>query len=203
MHKPASEHWQEQIRLAQASREATQPHHYARNSPGVNKQLVANLQQGGARKDDDKEDGDIPSGEKKEEKQIWQALDFGGQGLKSISSFLFRYPFLEKLYLNQNKLNWMTPEIGQLKFLTFLDLSQNNLEQLPVEMGMLVHLKTLYLFDNNLETLPSEMGFLWRLETLGIEGNPLNEEIKSVMAEAGTGELVRWLREQVPGRKLW
>lgn len=198
LNNKTSEHWAEQIRLAQASREASQPHHYARTSPNVNKQVVAaTLQQGTARKEDEKNEKTRPGHANNQvAKQIWQSLDFGGQGLKSISPSLFRYPFLEKLYFNNNKLNWLTPHIGQLRCLTFLDLSQNHLEALPAEIGMLTNLKTLYLFDNQLETLPPEMGALYQLEVLGIEGNPLNDGIKTMVAEAGTGELIRYLREQ-------
>lgn len=203
LNKPTSEHWAEQIRLAQISRESTQPHHYARTSPNVKQVVAAGLQPGGLRKDDEKEEKQRPShGNNQAAKQIWQALDFGGQGLKAISPSLFRYPFLEKLYFNHNKLSWLTPQIGQLRCLTFLDLSQNHLDTVPAEIGMLINLKTLYLFDNNLETLPFEMGSLYQLDVLGIEGNPLSEDIKSIVAEAGTGELIRYLREQASGKQI-
>lgn len=133
----------------------------------------------------------------------FDAIDFSGQGLKGLSDNLFKYDFLEKLYLNQNKLHWLPVEIGSLRNLTFLDLSQNNLSDLPPEIGMLTNLKTLMLVDNNLETLPSEMGHLFQLETLAIEGNPLNDEIKNLVAESGTAELIRQLRESAPGMTFY
>lgn len=138
----------------------------------------------------------------KGEKHAFTALDFGGQGLKGISQNLFRYQFLEKLYFNANKLNWLTPQIGLLRSLTFLDLSQNQLAELPPEIGMLVNLKTLLLFDNNLTDLPSEMGYLYQLDTLGLEGNPLNDDMKNIVAESGTGELIRTLREHAAGKLM-
>lgn len=74
----------------------------------------------------------------------------------------------------------------------------NQLDSLPPEIGMLLQMKTFYLFDNNIETLPNEMGSMHKLQVLGIEGNPLNEELKSILAESGTKELIRFLREQAP-----
>lgn len=199
--KPTSEHWQEQMRLAQASREATQPHHYARNHPGVNKQVIATTQ-AGIRRDEEKEERNrIAVAGNKGEKQVWHALDFGGQGLKTLSNSLLRYRFLERLYLNQNKLTWIMPSIGTLRQLTFLDLSQNQIHELPPEIGMLVNLKNLLLFDNQLESFPYELGYLYRLETLGVEGNPLREEIKSIIADHGTSGLIEWLREDAPGQQ--
>src|SRR3954453_5544826 len=105
------------------------------------------------------------------------SLDFGGQGLRALSSALFDYTFLDKLYMNFNKLAQLPPDIGRLKNMSHLDLSGNQLSELPPEIGMLTNLKTLLLFDNNLRPLPYEMGSLYQLEMLGIEGNPLDEEL--------------------------
>jgi len=195
LNRPNTAHWEEQIKIAQQTREATAPHHYARNSTAVNKSLV---QQGDSRKDDGT-DKNKPPLNGKVEKQIWDALDFSGQGLKSVSSFLFRYPFLESLYFNRNKLSWLTPQIGQLRCLTYLDLSQNHLDNLPAEIGMLIHLKTLLVVDNNLESLPFEMGYLYQLKTLGVEGNPLNEDVRNIIAEEGVQGFIAFMREQAAG----
>ena len=67
------------------------------------------------------------------------------------------------------------------------------------ELGMLSNLKKLLLFDNNIRTLPYEMGYLYRLETLGIEGNPLNEVLKSQIMKDGTKALIKYLKEEMPG----
>lgn len=132
-------------------------------------------------------------------RQGWNALDFGGQGLRAMATSLFSYAFLEKLYLNHNKLKALPPSIGQLRKLTHLDLSGNELTELPEEIGMLSSLKNLYLFDNNIRTLPYEVGYLYRLETLGIEGNPLNEVLKSHIMKDGTKALIKYLKEEMPG----
>lgn len=194
LNRPASQHWTEQLKLAQASREARDPHHYARTTPGVNKQVLASLHAGGEQREDEKGEG---AGSQKADRQLWQALDFSGQRIKSISQSLFRYPFLEKVYFNNNVLTWLPPEIGQLRCLTFLDLSQNDLTNLPPEIGMLVNLKTLLVFDNQLETLPYEMGYLYQLKTLGIEGNQrIDDELKQVLADGGTQQLIQYMKEQ-------
>ena len=65
---------------------------------------------------------------------------------------------------------------------------------------MLVYLKNLYLFDNHLRSLPYEMGSLYQLETLGIEGNPLDDELKSEVMQNGTKALVTHLRESILGK---
>lgn len=132
-------------------------------------------------------------------RQTWNALDFGGQGLRALSTSLFNYLFLEKLYLNHNRLKVLPPSIGLLRKLNHLDLSGNEISELPEEIGMLTSLRRFYLFDNNLRTLPYEMGYLYRLETLGVEGNPLNATLKSQLMKQGTKGLVRYLREEMPG----
>jgi CCR4-NOT transcription complex subunit 6 len=132
-------------------------------------------------------------------RQGWNALDFGGQGLRVMATSLFNYNFLEKLYLNHNKLKVLPSAIGQLRKLTHLDLSGNDLNELPEEIGMLTNLKKLYLFDNNIRTLPYELGYLYRLETLGIEGCPLNEVLKSQIMKEGTKALIKYLKEEMPG----
>lgn len=197
--KPASEHLQEQQRLAQTSREATQPHSYARNAHVASRQAIAHLGPGARSKAEENKEERGRRMPYHDEKHPFIALDFGGQGLRALAEPVFKYNFLEKLYFNQNKLNYLTPSIGQLRRLTFLDLSQNNLESIPPEIGMLTNLRTLLLIDNNLVDLPNEMGYLYQLETLGLEGNPLNENAKEIIAESGTGELIRTLREHAHG----
>ena len=65
---------------------------------------------------------------------------------------------------------------------------------------MLTNLQELLLFDNHIQTLPSELGFLYNLETLGIQGNPLDEDLKAKMMHEGTKELIVYLRESMLGK---
>ncbi|KAJ5505453.1 Leucine-rich repeat typical subtype [Penicillium expansum] len=164
-----NEHWQQQLQLAAESRQATSPHYHARviaqQTKGI--QLISS--------NTDTENGtdgrNGASAGKAASRQGWNALDFGGQGLRALTTSLFNYGFIEKL---------------------------NELTELPEELGMLSNLKKLLLFDNNIRTLPYEMGYLYRLETLGIEGNPLNDVLKSQIMKDGTKALIKYLREEMP-----
>ncbi|KAF9446344.1 hypothetical protein P691DRAFT_804344 [Macrolepiota fuliginosa MF-IS2] len=130
----------------------------------------------------------------------WSSLDMGGVNIKNLppNSGLFSFTFLVTLYLNHNALTSVPPEIAKLRHLELLDLSGNNLTSLPPELGMLTQLKELYVFDNHLSTLPPELGTLHQLQTLGIEGNPLDGHLKSLVQKDGTPALVSYLRDSGP-----
>lgn len=200
--KPVNEHWSEQLQLAQTARNMTQSHAHARSHPSVNKSVVAG-NTNGAQKEEPKEERNRPTAQNaqdsKDNQHVWSILDFGGQNLKLITSALFQYTFLTKLYVNCNKLTYIPPEIGKLRSLIHVDFSLNNLHYLPAELGMLTNLKQLLVFDNQLETLPYELGSLYQLEMLGIEGNPISEDLKQIIMEQGTTELIKYFRENSPG----
>ena len=192
-----NEHWQQQLQLAAESRQATSPHYHARIIAQQTKGIQLMPSQTDPENGTDGRNG--TSAGKPASRQGWNALDFGGQGLRALTTSLFNYGFIEKLYLNHNKLKVLPPAIGQLRKLNHLDLSGNDLTELPEELGMLSNLKKLLLFDNNIRTLPYEMGYLYRLETLGIEGNPLNDVLKSQIMKDGTKALIKYLKEEMPG----
>ncbi|THU94152.1 hypothetical protein K435DRAFT_799104 [Dendrothele bispora CBS 962.96] len=131
---------------------------------------------------------------------VWTALDMGGINIKNLppTSGLFSFSFLINLYLNHNALTSIPPEIAQLRHLELLDLSGNALETLPPEIGMLVNLKEFYIFDNRIQILPPELGTLHQLQTLGIEGNPLDVFVKSLVQKDGTAALISHLRDTCP-----
>ena len=136
-------------------------------------------------------------------RQDWDAMDLSGQGLRAISTDLFdNYVFLNKLFVDNNKLQTLPAEIGLLRNLSHLDISNNELSELPERIGMLVNLKALLLFDNNIQTLPCELGYLYQLETLGIEGNPLEDKWKNLMMQDGTKALITELKNN-SDRKLY
>ncbi|KAF2743668.1 hypothetical protein M011DRAFT_496791 [Sporormia fimetaria CBS 119925] len=201
--KAPNPHWAEQLQLAQQAREMNQSHAHARNHPSVNKNVIAGTANGASDENSKDELRNRPANDNVEttkEKHPWTTLDFGGQNLKIVTPPLFQYyTFLTKLYLNFNKLTFLPSAIGKLRSLVHLDLSLNDLRFLPSEIGMLVNLKELLLFDNQLETLPFEMGSLYKLEMLGIEGNPITEDIKSIIVEQGTKELIKYFRENAQG----
>ena len=192
--QPAAPHWQEQLQLCQNSRANTSPHHHAR-SPAHRPGSVTAAPK--SRKEEEEEKRRLKS---KFPRQEWYALDFSGQGLRALSNALFTYTFLDKLFINHNKLSKLPSSIGKLKLLSLLDASNNALTELPAELGMLTNLRHLHLFDNQIAEFPAELGTLYQLETLGIEGNPLPDSLKQIMVKEGTKALITYLRENCPGR---
>lgn len=179
-------------------------HSHARNHPSVNKNVMAGTGNG-LQDESEKEERNRPAANRAEDgkgKPVWTILDFGGQNLRCLTRPLFDYTFLTKLYLNCNKLTEVPPEIGKLRHLTVLDLSLNEIRTLPTETGMLVNLKQLLLFDNHLDNLPFELGSLYQLDMLGIEGNPIPDELKSIIVDQGTSALIKYLRENCQGMHL-
>lgn len=138
-----------------------------------------------------------PSAIRKTE-STWTTLDLGGIRLKNLSSGLFRFTYLTTLYLNHNALAAIPPEIAQLRNLVVLDLSGNDLSTVPPELGMLTSLRELYLFDNHITNLPHELGSLHQLEMLGIEGNPMENALRTIVQKDGTSALISYLRDSCP-----
>lgn len=200
-------HMARQLSYAQISRQSASPHHHARAAAAVarnvpvtsvvtisdpndpNKQFSTGHGKGAARI-------------KKEIQHEWTSLDMGGMGLRNISKTLCTYTFLTSLYINHNNLTYLMPALSQLTNLKTLDASGNKLSVLPPELGLLHNLKELLLFDNNIVTLPLEFGNLYQLETLGLEGNPLQTELKTTLYKDGTQALIMSLREDAPGIPL-
>ncbi|KAJ2465075.1 Glucose-repressible alcohol dehydrogenase transcriptional effector, partial [Coemansia sp. RSA 2322] len=125
----------------------------------------------------------------------WTELDLGGMNLRAISSPLFRYTFLTKLYVNHNQLTSLPVSIAELRNLEELDASGNLISAIPSELGLCCKLKELLLFDNRISDLPFELGTLYQLESLGLEGNPLQDELKGLLQKEGARALIEYLRD--------
>ena len=78
-----------------------------------------------------------------------------------------------QLYLAQEGITELPPEIGKLHNLTELDLSHNHLAALAPEIGTLRNLTELNLGTNQLTTVPPEIGNLHNLTRLNLNGNRL------------------------------
>lgn len=137
----------------------------------------------------------------------WTGLDLGGIHLKTLSSSLFTFTHITSLYINHNNLKVLPAAISQLKQLTLLDATSNELISLPPEIGVLSKLKELLLFDNQLTTLPTEIGGLYQLEVLGIEGNPMDENVRKMVADQGAPALIAHYRDihqsEAPPERTW
>jgi CCR4-NOT transcription complex subunit 6 len=125
-------------------------------------------------------------------------LDLGGIHLKTLSPAIFAFAHITALYVNHNNLTALPPGIGRLRHLTILDATANELTAIPAEIGCLFNLTELLLFDNHITTLPSEVGMLFKLVTLGIEGNPIEERLRKMIADDGTEALVAHFRDNSP-----
>ncbi|WWC91929.1 uncharacterized protein L201_006881 [Kwoniella dendrophila CBS 6074] len=125
----------------------------------------------------------------------WTGLDLGGIRLKTLSTALFSFDHITSLYVNHNALTSIPSAISNLRQLTLLDATGNELTSIPPEIGVLCKLKDLLLFDNHLTTLPYELGTLYQLETLGVEGNPLDDRLKKLIADQGTSGIIHHMRD--------
>ena len=137
--------------------------------------------------------------EEPEKKPHWNGLELRGP-IKNISSTLWTFTFLKSLYLSDNNLQRIPPDISELKYLVHLDLSGNKLRSLPVELGDMIHLRELLLNNNALRILPCELGRLFLLQSLGVSGNPLSHDILAMAAEPnGTSKLLTFLLDNLTG----
>lgn len=205
---PPNEMWAEQLKLYKDTERAhsamtdqQQPHYYARLKSSENKGL--NVAPSATIKTQADGENDMRRPQRTEEelsRQDWHNMDLSGQGLRNLSTELFRYKFLSQLYIASNRLARVPKQIGELRHLTHLDLSCNQIVDLPPELGMCTYLKKLLLFNNNIVELPLELGSLHQLEMLGIEGNPLQAEMKEEIVNKGTKSFINYLREHAPGK---
>jgi CCR4-NOT transcription complex subunit 6 len=179
-----------------------QPHYYARLKASENRGIGGPPPNSLRAQPDDENDGVDRrrplTVEKETRRQDWHNMDMSGQGLRNLAPELFRYKFLNELYIASNKLRVLPNAIGELRALRHLDASYNKIVEIPPEIGMCTYLKNLLLFNNQIHTLPNELGSLHLLEMLGVEGNPLNSDIKHEIMEKGTKSLINYLKENAP-----
>lgn len=133
------------------------------------------------------------------EKKEWTELEVVGS-VRYLSPKLWTFTNLVALYLNDNKLAELPPEISLLNKLQKLELSRNKLRRLPVELGDMIELRELYLNGNSLRILPNEIGRLFQLRVLGLQGNPLPADFLSMVGEKnGVDKFLSWLLDNITG----
>ena len=203
MGEPVSEQWQEQLQLYADLKQSASTAHRHTKKPGA---VIASRGAVLPSSIDSKE-GDLVERNRvmtiaDEQRQDWDGMDMSGQGLRALSVSLFlNYSFLTKLFIDNNKLTSLPPGISQLRNLELLQASNNQLREIPESIGMLVRLKQLLVFDNMIRTLPCEIGHLYTLEMLGIEGNPLDDDIKDILIHQGTQALIVHIRDTTEGKQ--
>uniref|UniRef100_U5EWB3 poly(A)-specific ribonuclease n=1 Tax=Corethrella appendiculata TaxID=1370023 RepID=U5EWB3_9DIPT len=136
---------------------------------------------------------DIAAGKK----TFWHGVEITGS-VRNISPTLWQFEHLTSLYLNDNCLLRIPPDIGLLINLRTLDISSNKLRSLPAELGELIQLRELLLNNNLLRVLPYELGKLFHLHILGLHGNPLGKDVMSLYNEPnGTNKLLTYMLDNL------
>uniref|UniRef100_A0AC35U3M6 Poly(A)-specific ribonuclease n=1 Tax=Rhabditophanes sp. KR3021 TaxID=114890 RepID=A0AC35U3M6_9BILA len=105
----------------------------------------------------------------------WTELEIHGKVI-NLSRNLFKFSHLTCLFLNDNMLSKVPPEIARLTNLNTLDLSNNKIRSLPSQMGDLTNLVDLNLSNNGIRVIPYELGKLFRLLQFNLSNNPLCPE---------------------------
>lgn len=137
---------------------------------------------------------DVSQGKKSQ----WPELEITGS-VRCLSPALFKMNHLTCLYMNNNNLTKLPPDINRLSCLTHLDVSSNKLRSIPNELGDLVRLRELNLNNNYLRVLPYELGKLFKLQSLGLKQNPLTQEFLVIYNEpGGIYKLLSYLLDNLP-----
>ncbi|XP_040271654.1 leucine-rich repeat-containing protein 10 [Bufo bufo] len=108
-----------------------------------------------------------------EEMPIDKMVDLSSMQLRRFPLKVCAFTELIKLYLSDNNLNNLPPELELLQNLQILALDFNNFKVLPLVVCSLKQLSILYLGNNRIKDLPQELCYLKNLHTLWIESNYL------------------------------
>ncbi|OCT87479.1 hypothetical protein XELAEV_18021173mg [Xenopus laevis] len=106
-----------------------------------------------------------------EEMPVDKMVDLSSKQLRRFPLRVCAFKELVKLYLSDNNLNTLPPELELLQNLQILALDFNHFKVLPQVVCALKQLSILYLGNNRLRDLPPELCFLKNLQTLWIESN--------------------------------
>ncbi|EDQ88361.1 uncharacterized protein MONBRDRAFT_26448 [Monosiga brevicollis MX1] len=124
------------------------------------------------------------------------SLDLAELEWAVIPEELYAFQNLEELYLSDNALTALPPELfEQLPFLRYVDARYNQLGFLPDTIGYHPALTTLLVGNNQLTSLPVEMGYSESLRQLNLRNNPLYFPPTEVVAQ-GCAVVLQYLRER-------
>ncbi|XP_056595687.1 leucine-rich repeat-containing protein 10 [Triplophysa dalaica] len=100
-----------------------------------------------------------------------RTLDLSSRQLRRLPIRASAFSELVKLYLSDNHLTNLPPELRNLQKLQLLALDFNCFEELPLVVCNLMQLNILYLGNNQLYALPKQIRQLTELKTLWLETN--------------------------------
>ncbi|XP_078273445.1 leucine-rich repeat-containing protein 10 [Rhinoraja longicauda] len=109
-------------------------------------------------------------------------MDLSGKHLRKFPLQVCAFTELVKLYLSNNNLRNLPPELHLLSCLQILALDFNHFKEVPQVICRLRQLSCLYLGNNYLSDLPAELSALPELKTLWIEGNCF-DQVPRVVSE--------------------
>ncbi|RHY25591.1 hypothetical protein DYB32_008211 [Aphanomyces invadans] len=93
----------------------------------------------------------------------------------SVTRLTWAKQHLKKLFLTNNCLTLLSPDIMQFRHLTVLGVGGNALTSLPTDIGALVHLEQLHVENNQLSTLPDSLRRCTKLTHLTLTSNAFVE----------------------------
>ncbi|KRX46390.1 CCR4-NOT transcription complex subunit 6 [Trichinella sp. T8] len=132
----------------------------------------------------------------------WAEIELRGT-IRNISQPVFEMDHLTALFINDNELERLPPEISKLSKLKVLDASNNRIRSLPSELGDILTLEQLHLNNNLIRTLPFEIGKLYNLKILALHGNPLSPELNQVYHHPTTSvKVLQYFLVQLCARAL-
>eukprot|EP00055_Hartaetosiga_balthica_P013454 m.69025 g.69025 ORF g.69025 m.69025 type:complete len:546 (+) comp8262_c0_seq2:97-1734(+) len=137
---------------------------------------------------------EVRSGKESDE---WSGLDMADGAILALPQALFRMTFLTHLYLNNNNISEISPNISSLKNLKVLNLSRNKLIAIPPSLGEIQTLIELDLSGNQLASLPFELGQLHRIVVFGLENNPFHEPL-ATHVKSGGDAVLEYLIDNAP-----
>jgi antitoxin component YwqK of YwqJK toxin-antitoxin module len=108
-----------------------------------------------------------------ESKRNGKRLNLSSLAISELPPLIARFPSVEELVLEHNRLTTLPREIGALVYLRKLELGHNPIGSLPPELARLTELRSLHLQECELEALPEGLCALTGLETLNLGGNQL------------------------------
>ena len=114
-----------------------------------------------------------------------QELYLSDEELTSLPPEIGHLIGLKRLWLHNNQLRSLPPSIGGMVNLLSLDLTHNKLTSLPTSVGGLTSLQYLLLEHNQLTSLPPDIGRLTGLMHLWLAGNQLTSLPPSIGGLAG------------------
>ncbi|XP_052268314.1 leucine-rich repeat and death domain-containing protein 1-like [Dreissena polymorpha] len=111
--------------------------------------------------------------------------DLSSNSLKRIpSKFFSKFPLLEELNLQGNKLSSLPEEIRDLEELERLDLTSNIFDTFPLPVCDCPKLKNLSLRDNKITDLEvSRLNSMSALVELDIQDNPLSADTQTALSD--------------------